>query len=575
LPDQLRILVFEGQGRGGNGQVETDNPAWNVVRVQSLGEGLALLNSQHFDGVYVGAQESGLWQRASSLLQTEYILEVLREGVAVVHADLSILWANATFEKWCGGDCRGRPFFKALGNPQILGPDLSPFEQTSPGKVITTRLQCPSTQNPQYLDLRVTPVRDSSGKVQQFIALCRDVTTEVQRQQKLDALHQAGRELASLNAEEISDMDVEERVELLKQNIRKLTHDLLHYDVIEIRLLDRQTGRLTPLLAEGMTPEAAHRELFAKEQGNGVTGYVAATGKSYLCADTATDPHYIQGAEGAHSSLTIALTWGDKVIGTFNVESPNLNAFGPEDLQFTEIFCRELSFSLNTLDLLVEEKRATTNQSIEAINREVALPVDEILTAATGILDRWIGVDPEMSDKLKKILSSVRSIKESIQKVGEDMASTTKPLSFQPIEPPSRVKGMRVLVVDNDERVRRSAHSLLGKWGCIVETARDGKEALTMARLCTYDAMLADIRLPDLTGFEVYSALRQAQPQARVILMTGYGYDPSHSLVRARQDGLRFVLYKPFRVEQMLDSLQSPEPVDVPPPHNPPIPVRT
>ena len=539
--------------------MEAGNPAWDVVRVHSLSEALALLNSRPFDGVYVGAQEAGLWQRASSLLQTEYILEVLREGVAVVHVDQRILWANATFEKWCGGDCRGRHIFEALGSPQILGPDYSPFQTAPPSIVTTTRLQ---RLGSQYIDLRVTPVRDSSGAVQQFIVLCRDVTAEVQRQQKLDALHQAGRDLAALNAEELADMDVEERVELLKQNIRKHTHDLLHYDVIEIRLLDRQTGRLIPLLAEGMTPEAARRELYASAQGNGVTGYVAATGKSYLCADTVTDPHYIQGAEGAHSSLTIALTWVDKVIGTFNVESPQLNAFGPEDLQFTEIFCRELAFSLNTLELLVEEKRAATNQSIQAINREVALPVDEILTAATGILDRWIGVDPDICDKLRKILSSARSIKESIQKVGEDMTSTTKPLSYQPAEPPSRVKGMRVLVVDNDERVRRSAHSLLGKWGCIVETARDGKEALTLAKLCSYDAMLADIHLPDLSGFDVYRALRLAQPHARVILMTGYGYDPAHSLVRARQEGLRFILYKPFRVEQMLDALQSPDPVD-------------
>jgi CheY-like chemotaxis protein len=538
--------------------VETVNPAWDVVRVNSLGEGLALLNSQQFDGVYVGAQESSLWQRAASLLQTEYILEVLREGVAVVQADQRILWANATFEKWCGGDCSGRHFFQALGSPQILGPNFFPFQPALPGNVVTTRLSC---TGPKFIDLRVTPVRDSSGTVQQFIALCRDVTTEVQRQQKLDALHQAGRELAALSAQELTEMDVEERVELLKLNIRKLTHDLLHYDVIEIRLLDRQSGRLIPLLAEGMTPEAAKRELFASEEGNGVTGYVAATGKSYLCTDTANDPHYIKGAEGAHSSLTIALTWGDKVIGTFNVESPKQNAFSQEDLQFTEIFCRELAFALNTLELLVEEKRATTSQSIEAINREVALPVDEILTAATGILDRWIGVDPDMSDKLRKILSSARSIKQSIQKVGEDMTSTAKTLPYQPAEHPSRVKGLRVLVVDNDERVRRSAHSLLGKAGCIVETARDGKEALTMAKLCSYDAMLADIRLPDLSGFDVYRALRLAQPQARVILMTGFGYDPSHSLVRARQEGLRYVLYKPFRVEQMLDALQSSEPV--------------
>ena len=76
-----------------------------------------------------------------------------------------------------------------------------------------------------------------------------------------------------------------------------------------------------------------------------------------------------------------------------------------------------------------------------------------------------------------------------------------------------------------------------------------------MARLSAYDAILADIRLPDISGYEVYRRLREAQPQARVILMTGYGYDPTHALVKARQDGLRFVLFKPFRVDQLRDAL--------------------
>src|SRR5262249_16780434 len=199
---------------------------------------------------------------------------------------------------------------------------------------------------------------------------------------KLDALHDAGRELASLNAEQLADMNVEERVEVLKQNLRKLTHDLLQYDVIELRLLDHDSGKLEPLLAEGMTQEAAQRVLYAREEGNGVTGYVAATGKTYVCQDTATDPHYIEGARGARSSLTIPLTWGEKIIGTFNVESPQPGAFSPEAVQFTEIFCRELSSALHTLELLLVEKRATTSQSIEAISRDVALPADEILTAA-------------------------------------------------------------------------------------------------------------------------------------------------------------------------------------------------
>ena len=94
-----------------------------------------------------------------------------------------------------------------------------------------------------------------------------------------------------------------------------------------------------------------------------------------------------------------------------------------------------------------------------------------------------------------------------------------------------------------------------GKFGCQVETAKSGREALAMARVGTYDAILVDIRLPDLSGYEAYRQLRDAQPQARMVLMTAFGYDASHSLVKARQDGLRFVLYKPFRTDQVIDAL--------------------
>jgi hypothetical protein len=37
--------------------------------------------------------------------------------------------------------------------------------------------------------------------------------------------------------------------------------------------------------------------------------------------------------------------------------------------------------------------------------------------------------------------------------------------------------------------------------------------------------------------------------------MSSYGYDPSHAIVKARQDGLKHVLFKPFRVDQLLDAL--------------------
>ena len=229
---------------------------------------------------------------------------------------------------------------------------------------------------------------------------------------------------------------------MLKHNIRNLTHNLLQYDVIEIRLLDPVTKNLKPLLADGMLPEAAVRVLYAKTEGNGVTGYVAATGETYVCNDTANDPHFIAGSHDARSSLTIALRDGEQIIGTFNVESPKVQAFGPQDVQFAEIFCRELASALHTLDLLVVERKATAEQSIEAINQSVSIPVDDILAAATSLLDRWIGHDDEMAESLKSILAKARCIKENILRVGEDIAPQLKPLVTSG-EAPCRIEPAR------------------------------------------------------------------------------------------------------------------------------------
>jgi CheY-like chemotaxis protein len=560
VAEKPRILVLEGPSHAAGDLLERCRPDWELVRVDDTSRGLALLHSEHFDGVYADTLDAAVWARADRLFQAERILEALSDGVAVVSPDLKVTWANATFDKWCGGSAAGKSFYDALASPEILGPDYSPFHTALTGKPATTRLH---THDNRYLEQHITPVPSADGHIAQLISLGRDVTAEAQQQQKLDALHQAARELAGLTPDQLSEMSMEERVELLKLNIRRLTHDLLHYDVIKICLLEPQTGRLEPLLQEGMKPGAAERVLYARTEGNGITGYVAASGKSYLCPDTAKDPLYLEGAEGARSSLTVPLLVQDKVIGTFNVESPKLNAFGEEDLKFVETFSREIASALHTLQLLTAEKRSAASQSCEAISRAVALPVDDILAAATAVLDRYIGHDAEMGDKLRQILAGARSIKQTIQKIGEDMGAAPSPVGpREPAHP--KLRGLRLLVADNDERVRRSAHGILARFGCVVETARDAKEVLTMARLSTYDAILTDIRLPDMSGYEVYRRLREAQPQARVIFMTAYGYDATHSIVKARQEGLRFVLFKPFRVDQLLDALESPTDRPVP-----------
>jgi CheY-like chemotaxis protein len=558
VSEQPHVLLLGCQPSGGPACL-TD-PA-HTVCAATWTEGLDELSRQPFDLLVADLHDPALVDALRTLHQAGHILAHAPDGIALVDFDLRVHWANPQFRRFCDGNPVGRGFYEALGSPGVDAPDYCPFHSAlacqrgerdvSSGNGVSARLHC---RDNRYLDLHVTPLpgRDPSGPL--FVALTHDATALVGQQQKLDTLYRAGRELAALDPGMLADMDVPARVELLKSNIRRLTRDLLQYELFEILLLDAETGRLEPLLQDGIEPDPAGQERRALPEGNGVTGFVAATGKSHLCHDTLVDPLYLPGAAGARSSLTVPLRLADRVVGTFNVESPRPGAFGETDLQFAEVFGHAVAAALHTLDLLSIEKTAATSESIDAVNSEVALPVDDILADATWLLERYVGHAPDVAARLRQILDSARRIKQSILKVGEDLAP--RPLSTAIREPaPPEIKGIRVLVADNDDSVRRSAHRLIGRWGGIVETARDGREALTMARLASYDAIVADIRLPDLSGYEVYRALREAQPHARVILMTGYGYDPGHSLVRAREEGLRHVLFKPFRVDQLRAAL--------------------
>ncbi|MEZ6049146.1 MAG: response regulator [Planctomycetaceae bacterium] len=351
-------------------------------------------------------------------------------------------------------------------------------------------------------------------------------------------------------------MSVDDRIELLKSKILHYTEDLLEFETVEIRLVDKKTKKLESLLAVGMEEDAERRLLFAQPDGYGVTGFVASTGKSYLCEDTENDPLYLPGAPGAHSSLTVPLILHDEIIGTFNVESPQKGAFDETDLQFLELFSREVAIALNTLELLVAEKVTTVTESTERILKEVVGPVDGILNDAAWILERYIGHEPSVAERLQQILKHTRQIKQMIQRVGESITPQNAYQSLATRDDHPILREKRVLVVDSDSAVRSAAHELLGRYGCEVETAHNGDEALLMVRSFHYDVVIADIRLPDMTGYECFEKLLEIHPHLAVILMTGFGYDPSHSIVKARQRGLKSVLYKPFRLDQLLTELE-------------------
>jgi CheY-like chemotaxis protein len=406
----------------------------------------------------------------------------------------------------------------------------------------------------QFFELIASPVINPGGQVVQVVAVVWDATGTRRLQQKIDAIDKAGRELVRLEADAMSKMNVGQRLKLLEDKIISFTRDLMHFDHFAIRLLDRRSKKLELVISAGLPAEALNIDLFAENEGNGISGYVAATGRSYICPDVERDPRYVFGLEEAKSSLTVPLTLHDRVIGVFNIESRHRAAFNEDDRQFAEIFGRYVAIALNILDLMIVERVSTSHKVADDVCSEAAGPLNDIASDVNALMDEYIGHD-DLRSRLQQILDNANTIRKSLRQVASG-PNTVLGASEVKEEQDPILGGAEILVADDEPNIRTTISDVLRKYHATVTTCANATEAIAQVESREFDLVISDIKMPDRTGYDVFAAARRHSLTVPVILMTGFGYDPNHSIVRASQEGLQAVLFKPFKVDQLLSEVR-------------------
>jgi DNA-binding NtrC family response regulator len=110
----------------------------------------------------------------------------------------------------------------------------------------------------------------------------------------------------------------------------------------------------------------------------------------------------------------------------------------------------------------------------------------------------------------------------------------------------------RILVVDDDESIRKVLATVLEERGYIVDVAENGKEAIKKSFLNFYNLALIDIRLPDMEGVELLTGLKETTPRMIKVIITGY---PSlQNTVDAVNKGADGYLIKPFDMKTVLNT---------------------
>lgn len=543
----LEILVV-GDGSAVEDAERQLEPGAHVEHAPSLDAALKTISCRRFDLLVAGAETLASLQQLSIAGPAVSVLDHLQQGIAVVRTDGVVEWANSRFQN-LPAEVRGR--VERFSIDSVRG------QCDPPGAISCRSNRLRVSAGPRELfELTATPIFDLHKRVSRVAVVVSEVASVDRLQEKIDAIDQAGRELLSLDSEQFSRLEVQERLALLEQKIFRCTRDLLQFDNFEIRILDPNSNRLDLVLSSGVPADSVSAEICAAAEGSGISGYVAARGRSYICADVSKDPRYLHGIDDAKSSLTVPLFLNDRVIGIANFESTRLAAFSEDDRQFAEIFGRYISLALHILKLLVCERQITTGQLGRNVMAEITAPVNDILTDIESLVEDYIGHD-DLRHRLRTISENAVRIRETIKdmvqpKPGVICSRSTPNRRRDPL-----LEGRRILLADDEDVIRETIRDVLTGFGCEVDTASDGAAAMELIQQKTFDLVLSDIKMPLKSGYEVFAAAKAANPDTPVILTTGFGYDPNHCIVRARREGLSAVLFKPFKVDQLLLEIRS------------------
>ncbi len=114
---------------------------------------------------------------------------------------------------------------------------------------------------------------------------------------------------------------------------------------------------------------------------------------------------------------------------------------------------------------------------------------------------------------------------------------------------------MRILVIEDEFRLRAQLRSGLEKQGYRVDDSGDGRDGLYLATEYPFDAAIVDLGLPGLSGIEIIKALRQQGKTLPILILTARG--SWQDKVEGLEAGADDYLAKPFQMEELLARLKA------------------
>lgn len=540
-----RLILLQSEPAGADALTTASehlNAIFDVIEIRSNPEFIERLKQARPEDLV------GLIKSATDT-NSHIALESIGEGVVSVTASGDRQWTNRHFDQ-LDESLQTRATQECGLAAIYFSKDPQASKNETPRRR-STRF----TLTDRHWAMTLAPLQDGGA-----VGILWDMTEKENLQRRLDSINAAGSALMQIDSKAIVNLHVTERLKLLEERIVKSVHDLLDFDNFEIRLLNQKTKQLELVIAINITPLKVGEVIYAKNEGNGISGYVAASGESYICSNVQEDALYREGLDSAKSSLTVPLKLLDTVIGVFNAESYKPGAFNENDRQMAEMFCQHIASAMHILDLLLVERFTTNEQTAQRVLSQLEAPIDD-LNMHTEALTGLTIENQKANDAIKGIMKATALIKSRLEAAEHGPRTVLDAEDErQRLEVDPTIQDKRILIADDEPAIRTAVCKVLEQQGCQVTVCGDGNETLKALEIASradvfFDLVISDIKMPDCSGYDVFQATHQVCADTPVILMTGFGYDPDHSIVRASQEGLGGFLFKPFNRSQLLEAV--------------------
>ncbi|MEO0162294.1 MAG: HD domain-containing phosphohydrolase [candidate division WOR-3 bacterium] len=225
---------------------------------------------------------------------------------------------------------------------QLKGKNIKPYELT----VLDKTGQKIYLQTSERIIIK-------EGKVQGIIGFAIDITEHKELTNELSKMIKELYLLQLISQELSSILDLE----LLLQRIVRHLKETLNYERAAVALVDEKTKELIVRAAEKPYSKKIQPRLRLK-LGQGITGYVAQTGKPYLANDVTQNSRYYIFDKKTKSEIAVPLKVGERVIGVINIESYKKNTFTDKDLELLSLVANQASIAIQNSQLYQSLKQS-------------------------------------------------------------------------------------------------------------------------------------------------------------------------------------------------------------------------